>query len=165
MKRAVLGLQGASPSTRFLCLSNSNTVYISTILQHHALTALFADIITNPASWSEAEPDRISIGRRRPASLPPHGCDVGCLVNMCKGAELDEYVAQQGGSEGKAAYMRIVYVGDGGNDFCPLLRLRKGDLALVRKGFELEGRVAREGKARGLKCDVKYWTQAWEIEE
>jgi len=36
------------------------------------------------------------------------------------------------------------------------------DLALVRKGFELEQRIKREG---GLKCQVKYWTMGWEIEE
>jgi pyridoxal phosphate phosphatase PHOSPHO2 len=81
---------------------------------------------------------------------------------MCKGAELDAYVDAYGG---KAAYGRIVYVGDGGNDFCPLLRMREGDLALVRKGFELDIRIREEGLKEGLKCEVKLWEQAWQIEE
>jgi pyridoxal phosphate phosphatase PHOSPHO2 len=33
MKRAVLGLKERLPDTTFLCLSNSNEVYISTILE------------------------------------------------------------------------------------------------------------------------------------
>ena len=81
---------------------------------------------------------------------------------MCKGDELDAYLSRNGGKEG---FERIVYIGDGGNDFCPLLRMRKGDLALVRKGFELEGRVREEGKRFGLNVDVKYWEQAWQIDE
>lgn len=33
MKRAVLGLKERLPNTTFLCLSNSNEIYISTILE------------------------------------------------------------------------------------------------------------------------------------
>jgi len=81
---------------------------------------------------------------------------------MCKGDELDGYLAAKGGRE---TFRRIVYVGDGGNDFCPLLRMGEGDSTLVRKGFELDERVKREGEGRGLKVEVKLWEQAWEIDE
>ena len=81
---------------------------------------------------------------------------------MCKGDELDRYLEQHGG---KDSWDRIAYVGDGGNDFCPLLRMRKGDIAFVRKGFELDHRVAEEGEKTGLKVDVKKWEQAWQIDE
>lgn len=37
------------------------------------------------------------------------------------GKELDEFMERHGGW---ATFDRVVYVGDGGNDFCPLLRLR-----------------------------------------
>ncbi|KAE8539463.1 hypothetical protein D1P53_004564 [Cryptococcus gattii VGV] len=162
MKRAVTSLQQRSAETTFLCLSNSNEVYISTILEKHGLTDLFSEIITNPAHWSEEAPDHLIIGRRLPASEPPHGCSVGCLANMCKGDELDRYLAANGG---KDAFKKIVYIGDGGNDFCPLLRMRQGDLALVRKGLELDERVKKEGQQCGLKVDVKFWEQAWQIDE
>ncbi|WWC64507.1 uncharacterized protein I303_107117 [Kwoniella dejecticola CBS 10117] len=162
MKRAVTSLQSRSKDTTFLCLSNSNEVYIGTILEKHGLSNLFADIITNPAHWNPDAPDHLIIGRRLPASEPPHGCGVGCLANMCKGDELDAYLASHGG---KDSYEKIVYVGDGGNDFCPLLRMRKGDLGLVRKGLELDARVKEEGEKAGLKIDVKYWEQAWQIDE
>jgi pyridoxal phosphate phosphatase PHOSPHO2 len=103
----------------------------------------------------------LHVGRRLPADGPQHSCKVGCLVNMCKGDELDGYLAAQS-SSGSREVERIIYIGDGENDFCPLLRMREGDLALVRKGFTLEERIREEG---GLKCEVKYWTQAWEIDE
>ncbi|WVR00130.1 hypothetical protein IAU59_007272 [Kwoniella sp. CBS 9459] len=162
MKRAVTSLQERNKDTTFLCLSNSNEVYINTILEKHGLTSLFSQIITNPAHWNPSSPDHLIIGRRLPATEPPHGCTVGCLANMCKGDELDAYLAANGG---KDSYEKIVYVGDGGNDFCPLLRMRQGDLICCRKGFELDERIKNEGKASGLKVDVKLWEQAWQIDE
>jgi pyridoxal phosphate phosphatase PHOSPHO2 len=81
---------------------------------------------------------------------------------MCKGDELDDWLSKNGG---KDAFDKIVYVGDGGNDFCPLLRMRKGDWALVRKNMELDARVKEEGEKEGLKVDVKNWDQAWVIDE
>ncbi|RXK35649.1 pyridoxal phosphate phosphatase phospho2 [Tremella mesenterica] len=167
MKRAVLSLKERSPETTFICLSNSNEIYIGTILAKHGLTDLFDVIITNPARWDDQHPDLIHVGRRLPASSPPHGCSVGCLANMCKGDELDAYLAAHGGRD---SFKRIAYVGDGANDFCPLLRMRSGDVAYVRKGFELAEKIVHErtredGKKAGLKVDVKFWEQAWEIDE
>ncbi|ODN73247.1 hypothetical protein L202_07800 [Cryptococcus amylolentus CBS 6039] len=162
MKRAVLAYKGRDANNSLLCLSNSNEVYISTILEKHGLTDLFTDVITNPAHWSESAPDHLIIGRRLPATEPPHGCTVGCLANMCKGDELSTYLAAHGGID---SFKKIVYVGDGGNDFCPLLRMRKGDWACVRKGMELHGRIKEEGAKCGLVAEVKYWEQAWQLDE
>lgn len=77
---------------------------------------------------------------------------------MCKGEELDAFLERHGG---RSAYDRIVYVGDGGNDFCPVLRLRESDLAFVRKFRGLQSRIAKEG---GVKAGIKYWNGAWELE-
>lgn len=82
------------------------------------------------------------------------------MANMCKGAELDQWMKANGGWD---AYNRVSYVGDGGNDFCPIVRMRQGDWALVRKNMELDGRVKEEGK--DLKVDIKRWEGAWEVEE
>ncbi|KAK4689605.1 hypothetical protein P7C73_g510, partial [Tremellales sp. Uapishka_1] len=162
MKRAVTSLKEKSKDTTFLCLSNSNHVYISTILEKHGLSSLFSEIITNPAEWDAAEPNWLHVGRRLPATSPPHGCAIGCLANMCKGDELDAYLEKVGGKE---SFDKIVYVGDGGNDFCPLLRMREQDLILCRKGMELDERIREEGSKLGLKVQVKKWDQAWMIDE
>lgn len=96
------------------------------------------------------------------------------------GKELDEFMTRHGGWE---AFDRVVYVGDGGNDFCPLLRLRtcvqfwstrrlilltfdhRQDVALVRMYRELSRRITKEGVAAGLKCTVVPWGGAWEVED
>lgn len=80
---------------------------------------------------------------------------------MCKGEELEAYLERQGG---RSTYDRIVYIGDGSNDFCPLLRLTKNDLALVRFDFSLARRIAKEGEAAGMTVPVSYWDGAWEVE-
>lgn len=130
--------------------------------QRHGLSDLFDTIITNPASFSTSEPNRLRIGRRLPADGPQHSCKVGCLVNMCKGDELDAWLAANGGRD---SWGKVIYVGDGGNDFCPLLRMKEGDWALVRKDMELDARIKNEGVREGLEVEVKKWGQAWEIDE
>ena len=40
-------------------------------------------------------------------------------------------------------YSRVVYVGDGQNDLCPLLQLGKGDVGVVRKGYSLDKALAQ----------------------
>jgi pyridoxal phosphate phosphatase PHOSPHO2 len=75
---------------------------------------------------------------------------------------------------------RIIYVGDGSNDFCPVLRLRRSalpphsysttdrlprsqDVVLCRRYRGLEKKLAEH--AADVKCGVKYWAGAWEVEE
>ncbi|KIJ49670.1 hypothetical protein M422DRAFT_28036 [Sphaerobolus stellatus SS14] len=156
MIRGVQKLKAATDKeTKFVILSNSNTVFISTILEHKQITDLFEEVTTNPAEWDPS--GLLKVRRRVDPSGPQHSCQVGCSPNMCKGEELDAFLARQ--AEG---FDRVVYVGDGSNDYCPILRLRSQDLALVRKFRGLEKRINKEG---GLECDVKYWAGAWEVEE
>jgi len=79
---------------------------------------------------------------------------------MCKGDELDAFLARKGND-----FDRIVYVGDGSNDFCPIIRLRTQDIVLCRKYRGLEQRIAKEGASSGLVATIKYWAGAWEAEE
>jgi len=154
MVRAVSNLKVAGKTT-FLCLSNSNSVFISTILQDKKLTGLFHEIVTNPAEWEQS--GLLNLRRRVDPKGPQHSCKVGCSPNMCKGEELDAFLERHG-----VHFDRIVYVGDGSNDFCPVLRLRSQDLVLCRNFRGLSKRISREG---GLQCQVKYWSGAWEVEE
>ena len=165
MLRGVRRLHAQPTQTDFFLLSNSNEVYISTILAHHRLDAppLFREIVTNPAHF---EPSGLLRLRRRIApDGPQHTCDVGCSANMCKGTprtdpgdELDAYRARHA----DRGYERVVYVGDGGNDFCPVRRLGPQDVALVRRHRGLAKRILEEGPVR---CQVRYWSGAWEAEQ
>jgi len=82
-----------------------------------------------------------------------------------------------------AEFDRVIYIGDGDNDFCPVLRLRRlvvfenilsiailhfpcsQDMVLCRKCRGLEKRIMKDGEKEGLRCQVKYWSDAWEVEE
>ena len=55
-----------------------------------------------------------------------------------------------------------MYVGDGGNDYCPILRLGPNDVALVRRHRGLAQRILNEGNVR---CTVRYRSGAWEAEQ
>ncbi|CAK5281611.1 unnamed protein product, partial [Mycena citricolor] len=155
MVRAIKNLN-AGGKTTFFCLSNANSIYISTILKEQGLESMFTEIVTNPAEWTET--GLLALRRRVDPSGPQHACTVGCSANMCKGwEELETFYARH-----EPTFDRVVYVGDGSNDFCPALRLRSQDLLLCRTFGGLHKRIARDG---GLKCSVKYWTGAWEVEE
>jgi len=85
--------------------------------QDKKLEGLFDTIITNPAEWRE---DGLLVVRRRiEREGPQHSCRVGCSPNMCKGEELEAFLKD------KDPFEKMIYVGDGSNDFCPILRLRE----------------------------------------
>ncbi|OJT15761.1 Inorganic pyrophosphatase 1 [Trametes pubescens] len=176
MVRGTTALKSRGKTT-FFCLSNANIIFITTILkaghllspqppsrpltfspQSKGLDALFDEIVTNPAEWDPS--GLLKLRRRVDPSGPQHACKVGCSPNMCKGDELTAFLERH-----QPDFDRIVYVGDGSNDLCPVLRMRKQDVVFCRrfrglynliKPFEEEGR---------LPCQVRYWTGAWEAEE
>ncbi|TFL01568.1 phosphatase phospho-type [Pterulicium gracile] len=160
MVRGVTALKAntSKADTSFLCLSNSNSVFISTILEDKNLQTLFTEIVTNPAEFQSD--GLLKLRRRVDPDGPQHSCQIGCSPNMCKGEELDAFLERHG-----KAFDRIVYVGDGGNDFCPILRMRSTDIVFCRNFRGLQKRIEQEGKSKGLKCQVQYWLGAWEVEQ
>ncbi|KAG8823007.1 hypothetical protein FRC19_004815 [Serendipita sp. 401] len=158
MIRAVTRLKASEDqNATFFCLSNANQVFIDTILKDKKLDDLFYKITTNPAEWRE---DGLLVVRRRvDPTGPQHTCTVGCSPNMCKGEELTAFLVEHG------EYDKVVYIGDGSNDFCPVVRLREQDTVFARTARGLQRRIEREGAQAGLKCKVVYWEGAWEIEE
>ncbi|KAJ3567618.1 hypothetical protein NP233_g6252 [Leucocoprinus birnbaumii] len=136
MIRAVNKLKQEGKTT-FLCLSSANTIFISTILKDKGLESLFTEIITNPAVW---EGDLLKLRRKIDPDGPQHNCSVGCAPNMCKGEELTAFLERQGNQ-----FDRMIYVGDGSNDFCPSLRLREQDIVFCRVNRGLHRKILKEG--------------------
>lgn len=85
MKRGVQNLKADKDTqTTFFLLSNSNTVYIDTILEHQGVKDVFDEIVTNPAHFESN--GTLNVQRRIPAdAAQQHQCKVGCSPNMCKG--------------------------------------------------------------------------------
>ena len=92
------------------------------ILEGRGLAGKISTVVTNPASFATS--GRLCIKPHQPTSLP-HNCP-NCPPNLCKGAVLEGWLSDVNPA-------RVVYIGDGGGDFCPATRLREGDYLLARK--------------------------------
>ncbi|CAL4974332.1 unnamed protein product [Urochloa decumbens] len=135
-------------------LSDANTFFIETILEHHGLRGCFSEINTNP-SVVDAD-GRLRIGPYHAA--PGHGCGVGtCPPNMCKGLVLDRILREA--AEGRK---RVIYLGDGRGDYCPMLRLAREDFVMPRRGYPVWDLIC-EDPAR-VQAEVHAWADGAEME-
>ncbi|TMW65807.1 hypothetical protein Poli38472_003572 [Pythium oligandrum] len=115
-------------------ISDANTVYIQSMLDHHQLNSHITEVYTNPSAFDTDKP-RLLYQSYHPEHEKPHGCE-HCPTNMCKGRILDDL-------RNNSPVDRIIYVGDGKGDFCPALRLTSRDTILARANDE-------DGKSYGL---------------
>ncbi|KAG3164938.1 hypothetical protein PI126_g4867 [Phytophthora idaei] len=107
-------------------ISDGNTFYIESMLQHRQLREHVKEVFANPVEHETLDDGRTRL-RIRPYHadhLDSHGC-TWCPTNMCKGSILDSI------RSGKS-YSRVIYIGDGTGDFCPASRLTQNDVVLAR---------------------------------
>jgi len=135
-----------------IIISDSNSEFISHILAVRGLSGLVDGVFTNPASWSE----------QGKLTIAPYHHQEECplsTANLCKHRVMEEYLASR-----RHQFSYVCYVGDGKNDFCPGLRLGKGDLFCVRKGFSLQKYIpTMQQKGHKIQADILYWDTALEI--
>lgn len=155
--RALSAVQSAHHADAII-ISDANSVFIECILEECGVADVFRAVFTNPASFNSEGLMTVTWHHTHSCQLcaaTPHMCkgtlhvtgytsNNVCGVFICVGTILKGYLE---GSDQK--YSRVVYVGDGKNDLCPLLQLGKGDVGVVRKGYGLEKALARGS------CDVK----------
>jgi len=78
---------------------------------------------------------------------------------MCKRIILSEFFLEKA-----QKYEKIFYVGDGGNDYCPLTILGENDCVFARKGYKLQKKIEKNVKnGYKTKYDVFYWETGFEI--
>jgi len=82
-----------------------------------------------------------------------------CSKHMCKGLLLKEFirVRKQEGLE----FRRVVYIGDGKNDYCPVLRLRASDIVFARDGLDLHTRLMK--REYDVAAVTYFWKSADQI--
>ncbi|XP_073503085.1 pyridoxal phosphate phosphatase PHOSPHO2 [Phyllobates terribilis] len=138
---------------RFDCviISDSNTIFIDWILTHANVNNVFDQVFTNPATF-----DRF--GNLTVQNFHIHHCAT-CPTNLCKKKVLEEFVAKQM-SHG-VDYSKIVYIGDGSNDLCPVTFLKKGDIAMPREGYTLQKKIAKEIEL--IDSSINVWSTGAEI--
>ncbi|KAL8113740.1 inorganic pyrophosphatase 1-like [Apium graveolens] len=136
-------------------VSDANLFYIETILQHHGITEYFTDINTNPGFVDDEGKLRI---------LPyvdfvnsPHDCNNVCPPNMCKGLIIERIQSSLEKNE------KIIYLGDGAGDFCPMLKLNEGNIAMPRKDFPVWSLLSENLDL--VKAEIHEWTDGEELEQ
>ena len=155
MKDCLHGLQALGGEV--IIISDSNSYFISHILEYNDLGGVFHTVYTNPAEFDGAGL----------LTMRPFHVNADCALsgpNLCKGKVLKEHVRKRL-EEDNVEFGFVGYAGDGGNDFCPMSgALGQGDLALPRDDglrFSIMRHI-RECK-EGLKAEVVAWNSGAEV--
>ncbi|XP_017137630.1 pyridoxal phosphate phosphatase PHOSPHO2 [Drosophila miranda] len=138
-----------NPTVDMCIISDANSFFICEWLESYGIRSLFTDIVTNPGCV-QADGKLLVLPYEDQT-----GCDL-CVRNLCKGGVLQQMRCGD-------LYKQVVYVGDSCNDLCPMKSLRAGDVACIRHGFELHGRMAAHSNL--LSCSVLMWRDGHELEE
>ncbi|KAL5266136.1 hypothetical protein ACHWQZ_G006702 [Mnemiopsis leidyi] len=123
--------------------SDSNSWFIDVLLHHFQLQDLIDEVHTNPAHWNGNLLDL----RRYTTN---ETCPI-CPINMCKSE-----IVSNARSDNVTC---IIYVGDGTNDLCPVLKLDENDIACPREGYSLSKKIEK----LDIDCSVVSWTCATKI--
>ncbi|XP_011250998.2 pyridoxal phosphate phosphatase PHOSPHO2 [Camponotus floridanus] len=131
-----------------IIISDSNSIFIDRWLRSRKLEHVVSRIFTNPARYDDDGRMRVDMYHTQ------HTCQLS-TVNLCKGQILMDYINERR-EQGKR-YERIVYVGDGKNDLCPILRLSQTDLACPRKRYALIETLSKLPRDASTKAKVIPW--------
>ncbi|CAM0142300.1 hypothetical protein VKS41_002216 [Umbelopsis sp. WA50703] len=143
-------------NTTVIILSDANTVFIDSILKAKGASKYIDKIVTNPGRF--AEDGKLVVERLIAKDGPQHNCSNGCAANICKGRELTKFLEEAG------PFKRIMYVGDGKNDYCPATLLAADDKLFARTGKSLDALLkSRPELAESFKSEVQYWSDPQEI--
>ncbi|XP_004375593.1 pyridoxal phosphate phosphatase PHOSPHO2 [Trichechus manatus latirostris] len=137
-----------------IIISDSNSVFIDWVLKAASFHDVFDKVFTNPAAFNNS-------GHLTVENYHTHSC-TRCPKNLCKKAVLVEFIDNQ--LQQGVNYTQIVYIGDGGNDFCPVTFLKKNDFAMPRKGYSLQKTLSRMSQNFDpVESSVVVWSSGVEI--
>ncbi|KAF1862235.1 hypothetical protein Lal_00026759 [Lupinus albus] len=134
-------------------ISDANTFYIKTILEHHGVWDCFSEVNTNPTFVDEEGCLRIT--PFHDSTVSPHSCHL-CPPNMCKGLVINRIRGSL--PENK----RFIYIGDGKGDYCPTLKLEGSDFVMPRKDYPLSNQIFSDPKL--VNAEVHEWSSGEELE-
>ncbi|EZA61649.1 hypothetical protein DMN91_008645 [Ooceraea biroi] len=129
-------------------ISDSNSLFIDCWLKSKKLERVVSRVFTNPAWYDGNGMLRVSMYHTQ------RSCQLSA-VNLCKGQVLTDYVKER--RDQGVNFDRIIYVGDGRNDLCPILRLSRDDLACPRQDYALIDILDKLPPDRKMKAQVVPW--------
>ncbi|CAG9574997.1 unnamed protein product [Danaus chrysippus] len=129
-----------------LVLTDANTVFVHHWLDTHGLKEMVTAVVTNKAFWNN---DRLYIE----PCMRQGSCTL-CPTNLCKTLALNQFC------EGRS-YRRLVYCGDGRNDYCPAKHLPSTSTVYPRSGFPLHTLIKNDPAS--VSARVVPWEDAYTV--
>ena len=131
-RHRMLHFLSKQPGIELIIISDSNTVFIDSILKSHGIDSYFKKVYTNPAKFN---PDGLLEIQEFHAN---NACDLS-PSNMCKEQILRDHIKSMGVNRSE---LRVVYLGDGSGDFCAASCLSAQDIVVARKGYNLASKLS-----------------------
>lgn len=129
-----------------IIISDSNSQFIRSWCEKNGIAECISAVYTNPAEFDENEL----------LTIQPFHKQTTCQMsqmNLCKAMVLEDHIARYAISG--SSYNKVFYIGDGRNDYCPIIKLRSEDVGCARVGYKLENMLAQSN-------DIKAETILWE---
>ena len=123
-------------NVKHVIVSDANTMYIDALVEAHLGSNSFDAIFSNE-TYRKDHSGLLGIRAHH-----EHHCPT-CPKNLCKSKVVAEYLKSSSRS-----FDRIIYVGDGGNDFCPIQN-NASIIAFARQDFKLS-RLLAEAKRENV---------------
>jgi len=145
---------------KFMCIiiSGGNKLMINWLTDKYNIT----DLIYKVLAINSYHDEELIIKFDDPVG---HGCDgVGCHVNQCKRVDLEKLLNEyKSANTNFNQFHKIIYVGDGENDYCPAKLLGESDVLFARKAFNLNELLEDHGHKENLVCKINYWENGHDI--
>lgn len=143
-----------SNNCEIIIISDANIIFIDKWLKHWSLRHTVEKIFSNPAWFDDSGLLNIENYHHQ------NWCKLS-VENLCKGDVLDNYVKQR--EKDGVVFQKIGYVGDGSNDFCPMLRLSNRDLAFPRLDYPIMKKLKNNHDNFIMKAEIIPWTSGNDI--
>ena len=146
-------LRTASTIGDVVVISDSMTAFVECFLKYQGLENTVCKILAQPSEITEA--GKI-VAFDPPEDWRPDGCDFADRL-MCKSRVMRSFL-----NTNQKSYDKIIFIGDGPNDFCPVKDLlSKNDLVFARSGFKLAKII--DSRKEEVEAKVLQWQSGKDI--
>ena len=134
-------------------LSAGHTYQINRVLQRNNLISFFDEII---AFNSYEKNGKIIFEKGNEFS-----CDFCVNLGMCKKNEFN--ILKKKYQKKNIFFDKVYFICDGYVDFCLANNLTKNDELLVRKNFDLDKYLYKDGFVKDIKCNIDKWNNGFDL--
>lgn len=143
-----------SNNCEIIIISDANVMFIEKWLVHWNLNDTVKKIFSNPAWFDDDGLLNIENYHHQ------NWCKLS-VKNLCKGDVMDKYIKQRH-NEG-VVFNKIGYVGDGSNDFCPMIRLSIDDMIFPRINYPIMKQFNNRSDNLTPKAEIIPWKNGDDI--